>query len=269
MARGVDLAEPVDGHQRVDLGGGHRGVAEQFLDDADVAPRRAGASRRSAAGCAGTPLTAEPVHPPARSAAARRIDQALCRDSGPPRALRNSGPRGRRRGSSRPGPAGRRRGSPRPRAARSCRPGRSAPCRPCRPAARPPGRGRRRPPPAPPPRRCARRCRRGARAAPGRGAPRPLHRAGRLDQRDHRLHRHRLGQPPRRRRGAHLRGDVTGDQAVEQREPVQPADGDHRPRGRGRRQRGWSSSPERRAARNPATSDSATSPRVRTPAAAR
>ena len=32
----VHLAEPVDGDQRVDLGGRHRGVAEQFLHDPDV-----------------------------------------------------------------------------------------------------------------------------------------------------------------------------------------------------------------------------------------
>ena len=36
MGGRVDLAQPVDGDQRVDLGGGHRGVAEQFLDDPDV-----------------------------------------------------------------------------------------------------------------------------------------------------------------------------------------------------------------------------------------
>src|SRR6476469_8464891 len=36
MAGRVDLAEPVDGHQGVDLRGRHRGVAEQLLDDADV-----------------------------------------------------------------------------------------------------------------------------------------------------------------------------------------------------------------------------------------
>ena len=33
---GEDLAQVVDGDQRVDLGGGHRRVAEQLLDDADV-----------------------------------------------------------------------------------------------------------------------------------------------------------------------------------------------------------------------------------------
>src|SRR3954447_14080430 len=38
MAGGVHLAEPVDGHQGVDLRGRHRGVAEQLLDHADVGP---------------------------------------------------------------------------------------------------------------------------------------------------------------------------------------------------------------------------------------
>src|SRR3954468_15918906 len=38
MAGRVDLAEPVDGDQRVDLRGRHRRVPEQFLDDADVRP---------------------------------------------------------------------------------------------------------------------------------------------------------------------------------------------------------------------------------------
>src|SRR5829696_607930 len=36
MARRVDLAEPVDGDQRVDLRGRHGRVTEQFLDDAHV-----------------------------------------------------------------------------------------------------------------------------------------------------------------------------------------------------------------------------------------
>src|SRR5215218_1765385 len=36
VAAGVHLAQPVDGDECVDLGGGHRGVAEQLLDDADV-----------------------------------------------------------------------------------------------------------------------------------------------------------------------------------------------------------------------------------------
>src|SRR3954453_17222283 len=31
-----DLSEVVDGHERVDLSGGHRGMAEQLLDDAHV-----------------------------------------------------------------------------------------------------------------------------------------------------------------------------------------------------------------------------------------
>src|SRR4051812_46672361 len=38
MAGRVDLAKPVDGDQRVHLRGGHRRMAEQFLDDADVGP---------------------------------------------------------------------------------------------------------------------------------------------------------------------------------------------------------------------------------------
>src|SRR3954468_851126 len=38
MAGRVDLAQPVDGDQRVDLRGRHRRVPEQFLDDADVGP---------------------------------------------------------------------------------------------------------------------------------------------------------------------------------------------------------------------------------------
>src|SRR4051794_762464 len=38
VAAGVDLAEPVHGHQRVDLRGRHRRVPEQFLHDADVGP---------------------------------------------------------------------------------------------------------------------------------------------------------------------------------------------------------------------------------------
>src|SRR6478609_38107 len=36
MARRVDLAEPVDGHQCIDLRGRHRRVPEQFLDDAHI-----------------------------------------------------------------------------------------------------------------------------------------------------------------------------------------------------------------------------------------
>src|SRR3954451_12259156 len=38
MAGGVDLAEAVDGDQRVDLRGRYRGVAEQLLDHPDVGP---------------------------------------------------------------------------------------------------------------------------------------------------------------------------------------------------------------------------------------
>src|SRR4051812_42157059 len=36
MAARVDLAQPVDGHERVDLRRGHRRVAQQLLDHADV-----------------------------------------------------------------------------------------------------------------------------------------------------------------------------------------------------------------------------------------
>ncbi len=36
MRGGVHLSEPVDRHQCVDLGGGHRGVAEQFLHHPNV-----------------------------------------------------------------------------------------------------------------------------------------------------------------------------------------------------------------------------------------
>ena len=201
--------------------------------------RRAGASRVPQ-GVRGHLDGSSPSTPPARSAAARRIDQALCRESGPPRALRNSGPPRTPRSSSPRGPAGRRRGSPRPRAdaapavddpllaALAGQPHHAWP-------------RSRRPPPAPPPRRCARRCRRGLEGAPGRATPSAPPPCRRLDERDHRLHRHRLGQPPRRGQGTHLRGHVTDDGAVEQREPVQP--GRRPPPARpSRRRRGCSSS---------------------------
>ena len=38
MGRRVDLAQPVHRDQGVDLGGGDRRVAEQFLDHPDVGP---------------------------------------------------------------------------------------------------------------------------------------------------------------------------------------------------------------------------------------
>ena len=111
MRRRVDLAQRVHGDQRVDLRRRHRRVAEQLLDDADVGAAVEQVGREaSAAACAARP----PRVSPARSAAARSTCQALCRDSRPPRALRNSaglpGPRARGPAAHGPGRRRRRRG---------------------------------------------------------------------------------------------------------------------------------------------------------------
>ena len=88
MRRGVHLAQLVGGDQRVDLRGGHRGVAEQLLDDAHVgaAVEQVGGERvpQRVRRDRGAPASA-------RSAAATcSTAQALCRDSRPPRAFRNT-----------------------------------------------------------------------------------------------------------------------------------------------------------------------------------
>ena len=165
---GVHLAQPLHGDQGVDLGGGHRRVPEQLLHHPDVgaAVEQVGGVRvaqRVRRDRAARPPAARPP------AARRRIAQAPCRDSGPPRALRKTA------GVPRP-PAASSAGRARTRYARSA--GTAYPpigtsrVRPPLPRSStvPVGRGRGRRRRSRPPRRCARRCRTGTPAAPGRAA---------------------------------------------------------------------------------------------------
>ena len=81
----IDLAQVVDGDQGVDLRRGHRGVAQQLLHHPDV-----GAAVQQVGGV-GVPQGVR-RHVGADAGplgAVRRIVQALCRDSRPPRVLRN------------------------------------------------------------------------------------------------------------------------------------------------------------------------------------
>ena len=234
VARGVDLAEPVDGHQRVDLGGGPEAWPSSSWTTRTSAPPSSRCVARCRRVCGDT-ADVSPPHPPARSAAAQRIDQALCRERSPagveeqrPTADAAATLRGQGRPGADEAILDRAQGVAADRddpllAALACQAHHRLAA--VHVVSQPP-----------PPRRCARRCRRGARAAPGRAglsAPPPCRPP-------------RSGRPPTRTAqaaaapgsGSHLRGDVTDDQAVEQREPVRTADGDHRPRGRGRRQRG-------------------------------
>ena len=178
-----DLAQPVDGHQRVDLRRRHRGVAEQLLDDADVGPAvEQVRGEASAAACAATTSRrARPGRRPTRSTV-----QALCRDSRPPRALSSSAGRAAaRRGQRRTGPH--EVGLDGPRGV-SCRPG-TIRCLPPLPSSRTSPSARSRSSTSrPTASRCARPCRTAARAAHGpaararalvrrgRAAPRPARR---------------------------------------------------------------------------------------------
>ena len=269
VAGRVDLAQPVDGDQRVDLRRRHRGVAEQFLDDADV-----GAAVEQVGG-EGVPQRVRRdlrrSTPAPRSAADRRIDQALCRDSGPPRTLRNSAPP---RTPARP--VGRQR-RPGPHQVVLDGPQRVAADRDDPLLAALAGQPHRRLPAVEvvdgQPDRLGD-ARAGAveqlQQRPVAQPARPLDRAGRLDQRHHRLHR----APPWAAAGPAsaaapraATSSVTSPSSSANRCSPRTATtaraADVADSG------GWSSSPCRSAARKPATSDSATSRSPRTPAAAR
>ena len=216
--------------------------------------RRAGGWRTSAAGCAARPRAARrPAARPGRRPGAGCV-HALCRDSAPPRALRNTA--GRARARRPPAPAGRAPGTrPAPRGAypptgtSRVRP--PLPCSSHRSVRS--GRGRRRQ--RRPPRRSARRCRTGTPAAPGRAA-----RSGPSPPATR-----RAAAPPRRRPApwaaagaapaAARPGRVVGGQPLAHREAVQPAHRADRPRrGRRRQRRMLGVAVAQRGAGAPATS---------------
>ena len=104
VAGRVDLAQPVDGDQRVDLRRRHRRVPEQLLHDAHVGAAVEQVGRERVPQRVRRHLRASS---PARSAAARRTVHALCRDSAAAAGVEEQRPRRTPRrpgGQRRPGP---------------------------------------------------------------------------------------------------------------------------------------------------------------------
>ena len=216
------------GHRAVDrdgdLGGGRRA---RLADRRGDRGRRPGwRTRRAACAATGDPRTW------ARSAQARSTDQALWRDSRPPRALR------KRAGV--PGPPAREGWAPthQPRGerGRGIRPqGHDAPCPPSRAAdtlvpldvVDVEGHGLR---------RCRRRCRTAPRAGRGRAGMPGCRRPRRPRGAARRPRRDGLGQPRGGLRRAHRACWVGVEHALEGEEPVQPAHRDEGARRGGRRE---------------------------------
>ena len=104
MRRRVDLAQPVDRDERVDLRRRDRRVPEQLLDDAHVGPavEQVGGERVP------QHVGADPAGSPARPAACCRTVHAVWREIRPPRVLtKTAGPRGASAGRPRTSQASR------------------------------------------------------------------------------------------------------------------------------------------------------------------